>query len=140
MIQTMEIHKKPSKTKSKTIFGSRKSLFGPFMLYHFYIEKVRFLPYPAILKRKCLELGIEFWHSVKSVDFVLKSSFIQTQHVFYPSTPPIALSFLIIFVHNLAKFQVSTQFLVLLYKKTWFRDITILSLGTRFWLKLASFC
>ena len=51
MIQTKEIHEKPSKTKSKTIFGSRKSLFGPFTLYHFYIGKVRFLPYLAVLKR-----------------------------------------------------------------------------------------
>ena len=39
--------KKPSKTKSKTILGSRKSLFGPFYAIPFYIEKVQFPPYPA---------------------------------------------------------------------------------------------
>ena len=31
----MEIHEKPSKTKSKTILGTRKSLFGPFMIFLF---------------------------------------------------------------------------------------------------------
>ena len=56
----------------------------------FTLEKVQFPPYPAVLKREYLELGIEFWHSVKSTDFVLKSSFIRTQHVFL-LFPPIAL-------------------------------------------------
>ena len=37
-------------------------------------------------------------------------------------------------------FRFLGQFLVLLYKKTWFQDIAILSLGTHFLLKLSSFC
>ena len=50
----------------------------------FILENVRFPPYPAVLKHEYLELGIEFWHSVKIVDFVLKSSFIWTQLNFWP--------------------------------------------------------
>ena len=86
----------------------KKSALKPFMgpeiryLDHlwdiiFILEKVRFPPYPSVLKREYLELGIEFRHSVKSVDFLLNSSFIWTQHVFWPLYPPIALRFFVIF-------------------------------------------
>ena len=56
-----------------------------------YTEKGRFSPYRAVLKHEYLELGIEFLHSVKSADFVLKFSFIWAQHVFLARDPPIAL-------------------------------------------------
>ena len=39
-----------------------------------YKGKWRFSSYPAALKRQYLELGIRYWHSVKSADFVNKST------------------------------------------------------------------
>ena len=36
----MEVYEKPAKTKSEGIFSSRKSLFGPIMIYHFVYSKV----------------------------------------------------------------------------------------------------
>ena len=56
----MEMDEKPSETKSKTILGSKKSLFGPFYAIPFYIGKVQFPTYPNVFKHKYLELGIEF--------------------------------------------------------------------------------
>ena len=53
-----------------------------------YTEKGRFPPYRAVLKRKYLELGIEFLHSVKSTDFVLKLSFISAQPAFLARDSP----------------------------------------------------
>ena len=55
-----------------------------------YTEKGQFSPYRAALKREYLELGIEFLHSVKSADFVLKFSFISAQHVFLARDPPLS--------------------------------------------------
>ena len=86
----MNNHQKPS---LKPFLGP-ENVIWTIMLFHFVLEKVRFPPYPAVLKREYLELGIEFWYSVKSADFALKSSFIWTQHLFYPYTP-IALNLLL---------------------------------------------
>ena len=80
----MKNHQKPS---LKPFLGPENRYLDHLWDIIFILEKVRFPPYPAVLKREYLELGIEFWHSVKSADFVLKSSFIWIQHVFLPYTP-----------------------------------------------------
>ena len=80
---------KPSKTKSKTIFGSKKSLFGPFMRYHFYIGKSPISTIPSRTQTRIswvrnwiLTFRKERWLRIE------KSSFIRTQHVFWPLYPP----------------------------------------------------
>ena len=53
----------------------RGILFLYIILFEFLLEK-QFPPHLAVLKRGYLKLGIEFLHSVKSSDFLLKNSFI----------------------------------------------------------------
>ena len=76
MVQRMEIHENHQKTRSKTIFGSRNHHFGLFLAHIIkYIGKKAIFVIPAF-KHEYLELRIEFLHSVKSGEQLLKSSFI----------------------------------------------------------------
>ena len=79
VIQTMEIHEKPSKTCSNPFWGPENRYLDHLRYSIFILEKVQFLPYPAVLKSEYLELGIEFWHFVKSVEFVWESFSIRSQ-------------------------------------------------------------
>ena len=50
--------------------------FWALFLYGRFNGNMRFPSYRPILKREYLELGIEFLHSVKSGDLILKNTFI----------------------------------------------------------------
>ena len=48
------------KNQVKPCLGPENRYLDHFMLFHFILEKIRFLPYLAVLKYEYLELGIEF--------------------------------------------------------------------------------
>ena len=48
MLESTKLHEKPSKTKSETIFGSRKSIFGPFFAIFYIINLYWKSPISAI--------------------------------------------------------------------------------------------
>ena len=73
------------KSVLKPFLGPQNRYSDYFMLSHFILKKSWFLPYPAVLKREYLELGIEFWHSVKSVDLVFFH--MNSTCFFYPGPP-----------------------------------------------------
>ena len=83
---------KKHQTKSKTIFGSRNSLFGPFMRYQFYIGKS---PISAIPSRTQTRIswarnGILTFRK-KTVTSYWKALSYELNLFFLPRTPPITL-------------------------------------------------
>ena len=90
MIQTIEIHEKTSKTKFKTIFGSRNLLFGPFMRYQFYIGKTGISAIPGRTQTRIswARIWILTFHKKRWLR-IKKLFHMKLNMYFYPYTPPI---------------------------------------------------
>ena len=112
----MEIHKKPSKTKSKTIFGPRKSLFGPFYAIPFYIGKSPITVIPGCTQTRISWAKNLIFTFCKNWWLRIKKLFHMNSTCFFdPGPPPIALRPK--FGHFLAKIDSFESFLPITSKR-----------------------